>query len=401
MVITVLSQPFASDGSAASLGRLFEIQLRSGAFERLRVCSAYAASGGTSRVFGAVRDFVRGGGTAEIYVGLGNGVTSVQAVAHLLAAGAAVLGCETGGTVLFHPKVYLLEGARRAWLAVGSSNLTKDGLFRNYEVSTVVEIDLALAVDSEYVASVRDWFDSLGRFIETVLPLRDQDTRGLVATGRLVDEAVQVQREPQRLLGAPRRHRRTAVTIPPAPPPHPDAPLPPRRRTSRRPARAGRGPRTVVADTASRFAMTLSAFDCSHRREVKGTPEVSLPESAACFFPPATMGGRRYPDAYFDVVLNDERARTQSVTYRLWRRPPGSRSGHADWRINVTHDTIDLTARGGGDILLMERLPDGSAPAYEAWVVHAADPIYLELLARCDQEVGAAGRAGTKRFGLF
>jgi hypothetical protein len=108
-----------------------------------------------------------------------------------------------------------------------------------------------------------------------------------------------------------------------------------------------------------------------------------------------------YPDAYFDVVLNQASGQAEIVRYRIWQRPPGSGTGHADWRINVGHDTVDLTSVAGGDILLVERLPAGSEPPYEVWIVGAGDPRYNTLLARCNREVQAVGAAGTKRYGLF
>ena len=50
---------------------------------------------------------------------------------------------------------------------------------------------------------------------------------------------------------------------------------------------------------------------------------------------------------------------------------------------------------------LVERLPDGSDPAYEVWIVRAGDPEHAPLLARCNRTVQARGRAGVKQFGLF
>ncbi|MDZ4340261.1 MAG: hypothetical protein U1B94_08620 [candidate division NC10 bacterium] len=147
--------------------------------------------------------------------------------------------------------------------------------------------------------------------------------------------------------------------------------------------------------------MTMSAFDCSHRTGVPGTAEVSLPDDVVVFFPPVSMQGRIYPDAYFDVVLNQPRGKAEIVSYRIWQRPPGSGTGHADWRINVRPETVDLTAPAGGDILLVERLPAGSDPPYEVWIVGTSDPNYESLLARCNRDVQAVGAAGTKRYGLF
>src|SRR5437016_2239133 len=108
MQVTTLWQPFGADGRYASLGGTALAEVVSGAYRRLRICVAYVTSSGTSRVFGPLRDLVVGGGTADVYLGLRNGITSLQAVQHLLSAGATVFGCDTRRSVLFHPKVYLL-----------------------------------------------------------------------------------------------------------------------------------------------------------------------------------------------------------------------------------------------------------------------------------------------------
>lgn len=395
MRVTTLWQPFAADGSYASLGVSALAEIGSGAYRRLRVCVAYVTSSGTSRVFGATRAFIAGGGEAHFFIGLRNGTTSVQAVQHLLSTGATVFGCDTKRSVLFHPKVYLLDGPRTAWLAVGSSNLTREGLFRNYEASTITTLELAHRADAEYLRAYHQWFASLPSAIEDCSTIGPGDLDPMFDDGRLVDEASRPEIEN---IAAPRkRGHRAAVIIPPAPPPHPEAPVV-ARRARRRPVAA---PASAVVGTPRHFAMWLSAFDASHRRDTPGTPEISLPEAVAGFFPPVALAGRQYPDCYFDVLMNDPSGKSRMVNYRIWQRPPGATVGHADWRINVKHDTIDLTSPVGGDLILFERLPEGSQPPYEVWVVHPTDPTYNALLARCNQQVGAAGAAGVKRWGLF
>ena len=146
--------------------------------------------------------------------------------------------------------------------------------------------------------------------------------------------------------------------------------------------------------------MTLSAHDASKRTGMPGTPELSLPQGATNFFPPMSMSGRQYPDAYFDVRLNSGQ-QASTVEYRIWERPAGSPTGHADLRINIKHDTVDLTTPGGNDIILFEVTPDGSGPAYDVWVIAATDPNYNALLARCTYSVAAQGAAAQKRYGFF
>jgi len=179
-----------------------------------------------------------------------------------------------------------------------------------------------------------------------------------------------------------------------APLPHPDF-----RRARSRPS--GQRRRLAIPLTQSQyFGMTLSAFDCSHRTGVPGTPEVSIPEDVVGFFPSVSLQGRQYPDAYFDCIVNHPSGLAMVINYRIWQRP-GSPRGHADWRINVKHETIELTDPSGGDILLFERLPEGSDPPYEVWVVSTGNQFYSDIMSRLDRQARATGRAGTKNYGVF
>ena len=142
MRVRILQQPFNAQGNAETLGHELDQQLRSGQFREGFLCSAFVMSSGTSRLRPALRAFVQQGAAVRVIVGLNNGLTSVQAVQDLLATGARVEGFHTGGSVLFHPKSYFLVGREIAWLSIGSSNLTGEGLYRNFETNAVVNFDL-------------------------------------------------------------------------------------------------------------------------------------------------------------------------------------------------------------------------------------------------------------------
>lgn len=72
------------------MGGILVARLTSGTYHTLKMCVGFANSSGTSRLFGPLRDFVALGGIVEAYVGLSNGINSLQAVEHLLMAGASV-----------------------------------------------------------------------------------------------------------------------------------------------------------------------------------------------------------------------------------------------------------------------------------------------------------------------
>jgi hypothetical protein len=141
--------------------------------------------------------------------------------------------------------------------------------------------------------------------------------------------------------------------------------------------------------------MQLSAFDSSHRSGVPGTPEVLIPHAAIEFFPQLSLSGRKYPDAQFDVVLNTPMGRERH-RYRLWyyeERATGTRID--EYRLRMNHDTIDLSASGGGDLLVVNKLPEGNDPVYEVTILPQTDPTFPAFIGSCRFE------AQGKRWGVI
>jgi hypothetical protein len=144
----------------------------------------------------------------------------------------------------------------------------------------------------------------------------------------------------------------------------------------------------------STFIMQMSSFDSSHRTGVGGTPEVLIPHPAIRFFPPLSMAGRKYPDVYFDVSLNTPTGRERHG-YRLWYYEERATGTSIDeYRLRMDHATIDLSALGGGDLLVINRLPVGNDPAYEVTILPSTDPTFPAFLSKCTY------RVQDKRWGL-
>lgn len=57
-----------------------------------------------------------------------------------------------------------------------------------------------------------------------------------------------------------------------------------------------------------------------------------------------------------------------------------------EYRLRLDHDTIDLSTQGGGDLLVFNKLPPGSDPAYEVTVLPQTDPTFPAFLAMCNRE---------------
>ncbi len=79
---------------------------------------------------------------ARIFVGIRNGITTVQSIQKALEIGCETYMVDTGSRQrIFHPKMYYSRSATRAKLLLGSANLTMGGLRTNIEASVLQEFD--------------------------------------------------------------------------------------------------------------------------------------------------------------------------------------------------------------------------------------------------------------------
>jgi hypothetical protein len=86
----------------------------------------------------------------------------------------------------FHPKVYAIEGPEHATFIIGSGNLTKGGLFTNYEAACLVDLDLHDNGDVSFLNDVRAFYTALKSDPACCKPLTEQLLEDLAADPTLV-----------------------------------------------------------------------------------------------------------------------------------------------------------------------------------------------------------------------
>ena len=133
---------------------------------RLRIVVAWAKRSGLQRVEPDLRTISARGGCLELIVGISEGGATRQGLK--LAKGifdsVYVVHDRSGRT--FHPKLYLADGAGQALVMIGSNNLTAGGLYFNYEVGAILELDLDNVDDRRY-------FEAVERLIGQLIDDRD------------------------------------------------------------------------------------------------------------------------------------------------------------------------------------------------------------------------------------
>ena len=204
------------------LGEVLNFRLQDPRWTTFRAAVAFVKRSGVIHIADSLRAFAQRG-HIRMTVGVSMGGTSVEGLASLIECVGArgevcVFHNENGPT--FHPKMYVFSNDRNAEVIIGSGNLTRGGLFDNYEASIALALDLAHADDRALLTSIEAVLDAYAdRVPGTAVVLSKATLKSLRTAGYVVPEAQ--MRHPTRrpATGVPPtggqlfRH----VTVPPPP----------------------------------------------------------------------------------------------------------------------------------------------------------------------------------------
>jgi HKD family nuclease len=139
----MLFQPFEDD---LSLYRVFELALADDRFSSLTVVVAWAKESGLRRIRPLLSAFRARGGTARIILGIDEGGATIEGLRSAIGDfDQATVLHDASGT--FHPKLYIIDGETACVIVVGSGNMTRGGLFANYEAGVCLDLDLTQETD--------------------------------------------------------------------------------------------------------------------------------------------------------------------------------------------------------------------------------------------------------------
>lgn len=161
--------------------------------KRFITCSAFVREDGVTTI---IKHLKRIGKISTAYVGIRNGVTSIQGLISLLKSGITVYVIDTGSlAILYHPKIYCVFNDQNALTLIGSTNLTFSGLVNNIESSALIDLNLEDDDDKRFLSNLIDTFDILPeRFPDHIFQIRTiKDAIKLLIDGRVVDERAQLQ----------------------------------------------------------------------------------------------------------------------------------------------------------------------------------------------------------------
>lgn len=278
----------------------------------------------------------------------------------------------------FHPKVFRFEYHDRWEVYTGSGNLTRGGLFANYEVGLVATLDRNVPADvvlnQRFDAEFARWSDVTSG---TVQPLSDMLVKQLVDSGLVVPErAIRAAQQAAHRAAAPATTAElpfTAAETPAAPP------LP-----------AGRSA-VVVARAAPvmTFAMTLEQADAA---DTPGrSPEFFIPKRARDMRPQFWGWPAKFVRRGGAMNRYDTPFRFRGV------EEPSTLFGYADraefrLRNRAMRDAAEI-----GDILRIRHDEANADAVYEVDIVRRSSPEHISLMPRLTERAQSSRR----RYGYY
>jgi HKD family nuclease len=173
MLITPLSQGITTDISNSTGEALIRL-LNDSDYHTFTGMSAFATVSGVNGLAPHIEAAKQRGMAINFVVGVDQKATSKEALEAIVGLGINSFVYHQLGGSIFHPKIYLFEGEHKSQLIVGSSNLTKWGLYENIEASLLLEFSNDDSADLKVLNDMKASFSSLYDFsdpnLSTITP---------------------------------------------------------------------------------------------------------------------------------------------------------------------------------------------------------------------------------------
>lgn len=161
MKLSFLGQGLTPDMSN-SVGITLIRLLASDDYHTLTCFTAFTSKGGVAALAPAIIEATRHSKKIRIITGIDEKVTSKEALESLLGLPIDSYVFYQSSPPIFHSKVYVFEGDKQFEIIVGSSNMTRRGLFQNIESSLLIKG--SLENDAAILFELKDYFGEIFKF---------------------------------------------------------------------------------------------------------------------------------------------------------------------------------------------------------------------------------------------
>ena len=188
MKVTFLGQGF-EDTSSNAVGYHLIKYLNWQKFHSFTGISAFASEAGIFGLSEHIQNAKKYFKHLSLIVGIDQEGTSKEALEEILNLKIESYIFYQSEPIIFHPKIYLFEGENDIKLILGSSNLTRTGLFANVEGSILLEIDVDDKEGIELLLELKNYFKTLFDFSDpNLFKITQEVIADFFARGILPDE---------------------------------------------------------------------------------------------------------------------------------------------------------------------------------------------------------------------
>jgi hypothetical protein len=137
----------------------------------------------------------RGNSSTEMILGVDENGATIEGLRHTMNIVHRAYVFHDPSVRTFHPKLYVVESDTSAIAIVGSGNMTRGGLYTNYEAAAVVEVhDKSTDAEGvEFIAGARRYFETLLGTDPACQPLTEENLERLLG-----DESLNILSEARR-----------------------------------------------------------------------------------------------------------------------------------------------------------------------------------------------------------
>ena len=159
MDLSFIAQGFGD--SADSIGVVLNESFENESYTRFISLVAFARSSGIRSLNESIQESKGNIDEFSVVVGIDQNGTSKEALEDLLELDIGVSVFHTRSPSIYHPKIYVFDGAEKGRVIIGSSNMTNSGLFQNIESSILVDFEKPDEEGERMITEICDYYDTL------------------------------------------------------------------------------------------------------------------------------------------------------------------------------------------------------------------------------------------------
>ncbi len=166
-------------------GNILNEAFLSGKFESFSAFVAFVSAGGLKNILDNLSYFRKKNDNIKLFIGVDLNATSKEALELLLTKNITTYIVYSPNSVIYHPKVYILEGQENK-VIIGSSNLTISGLFQNMEASVAIDFDENDEKGINFLADIYDYYNEFIDLSHQSCQLLTQDVLDILVESKIV-----------------------------------------------------------------------------------------------------------------------------------------------------------------------------------------------------------------------